>query len=90
MTLRELGGELEKINLELQRLRRSDYEIPGDVAFSAAMRQHIIMTLGEVRGVLDDMVVSFDRVNDVEAIMKVRPGVMARIQKMLGSGEESK
>ena len=90
MTLRELGGELEKINLELQKLRRTDYEIPGDPAFSAAMRQCIIVTLGEVRIALDDMVSSFDRVQDVESIMKGRPGLMARIQKALGSGEEPK
>ena len=90
MTLRELGGELEKINLELQRLRRSDYEIPGDVAFSAGMRQCVIVTLGEVRIALDDMVSSFDRVSDVESIMNNRPGLMARIQKALGNGEEAK
>ena len=90
MTLRELAVELEKINLDLQKLRRSEYDIPGDVAFSAGMRQCIVVTLGEVRIALDDMICSFDRVQDVESIMQNRPGLMARIQKAIGAGEPSK
>ena len=90
MTLRELSVELEKVNMGIQTLRRSDFEIVGDVAFQAALRQHIVTTLGEVREVLDAVVVSFDKVQDIEAIMKARPSLMMRIQKALTGGEEAK
>ena len=90
MTLKELTTELARIDDELLALRRADYDIPGDVAFVGALRQHLVTSITEIRRAIDDIIQSLDHLDDVDRIIKVsdnRKGLLGRIQKALTGGE---
>jgi hypothetical protein len=57
------------------------------VPFVAAMRQHIVTSLGDIRDQLDGIVTSLDQVNDVDQIMGIRQRIMAKVRKAIGQGD---
>lgn len=87
MTLHDLTGELERIDAELQKLRRSDMEIPGDVAFAAGLRQHVVLSLGEIRARIDELVLSLDHVDDLDKVVGLRTRIMEKVRKAIGPGD---
>ena len=89
MTLRELQSELETIDLTLQKLRRGDYDIAGDVVFATNMRQYIVESLQDIRDGIDRIIIGLDRVDDVEKLKSMRSRLAGSFQKLLGGKDEA-
>lgn len=89
MTLKQLSIELERIERELQSLRRSDFDIPGDFTFAAAMRQHLIISLDDIRSNVDVLISSLDHVDDADRLLTLRERLTAKVRQALTGGENA-
>lgn len=88
MTLPELQKELESIDAKLQQLRRGEYDIPGDAVFATNMRQYIVESLHSLREDIDKIVLSLDRVDDLDKLKTMRQRIAGGFQKLLGGADE--
>ena len=84
MTLKELSAQFSVIDAKLQELRRSDYDIPGDVVFATNMRQYVVEALQGVRTDIDAIILGLDRVDDLDKLKSMRQKITGGLQKLLG------
>ena len=89
MTLKELQASLEAIDIELQKLRRAEYEIPGETVFVISMRQYIVESIKELRDGIDRIILGLDNVDDVEkATMTIRERITGTARRLLTGKDE--
>ena len=86
MTLKELQTELDAVDATLQRLRRSDFDIPGDPVFAAKLKMHIVATLQDMRSDLDGLVLGLDHVDDLDRLT-LGSRLKGVVQGLIGGGD---
>ena len=87
MTLKDLSNELQTMDDQLQKLRRGDYDIPGDVVFATNMRQYIVESLQKVRTDIDDIILGLDKVDDLDKLKTMRQRISSGFKSLLGDGQ---
>jgi hypothetical protein len=88
MDIKEIRAELERIDQDVMKLRRADFDIIGDPVFITGLRQHIVLSLSEVREHLDRLVMSLDHIDDLDKVVGLRARIIEKVRKAIGTGED--